>query len=403
MEQEKKLVSKNSAISLSSETKAGNWYNTLFKVLNFLLLLYIFFLSISLIASAFKFFGKNLAEQLITTTSNPLVGLLIGILATSLIQSSSTTTSLVVGLVGAGAFTAPGVNPLYIAIPIIMGANVGTSVTNTLVSVGHITRSNEFKRAFAASTVHDFFNILAVLILFPVQYFTNFLGKTAIFLAEQFTNVGGLKFSSPIKTITKPIQELIKKICSYTGEHLFGYSGEQLDRFMGIVVLLISLILLFSALKYLVTTLKAIFSGKLELFFDKYIFKTPIRGILFGIIVTALVQSSSITTSMVVPLAGAGILTLQQIFPYTMGANIGTTVTAFLASLATNNVMAIAVAFAHLIFNILGVIIMYPFRFIPIGLANTLAKYSLKSKLIPLFYILIMFFLLPIFLIYLTR
>ena len=106
---------------------------------------------------------------------------------------------------------------------------------------------------------------------------------------------------------------------------------------------------------------------------------------------------------MVVPLAGAGILTIQQIFPYTLGANIGTTVTAFLASLATNNIAAITVAFAHLLFNTLGTVIIFPIRFIPIALANTLAKYSIKSKFIPLFYILIMFFLLPIFLIYLTR
>ena len=106
---------------------------------------------------------------------------------------------------------------------------------------------------------------------------------------------------------------------------------------------------------------------------------------------------------MVVPLAGAGILTLHQIFPYTLGANIGTTVTAFLASLATNNIAAIAVAFAHLLFNIMGVILIYPLRFIPIYLANTLAEYSLKSRLVPLIYILLVFFLIPLSLIYLTR
>ncbi|MBD3290148.1 hypothetical protein GF337_15180 [candidate division KSB1 bacterium] len=355
--------------------------NPFVKLLAFMLLLYMFFLSIGLIGSAFKFFGKDLASQLIATTSNPFVGLLIGVLATSLIQSSSTTTSLVVGLVGAGALSVQN------AIPIIMGANIGTSVTNTLVSVGHLTRKEEFKRAFAASTVHDFFNIVVVIILFPIQYFTNILGHVSEFLSNQFLNIGGLKFSSPIKIITAPAQHFI--------EHLAGESG--------IIILIIALVLLFTALKFLVTTLKAIFAGKLELFFDKYIFKTPIRGIIFGMIITALVQSSSITTSMVVPLAGAGLLTLEQIFPYTLGANIGTTITAFLASLATNNVHAIAVAFAHLAFNILGVVFVYPLKTIPISLARLLAKYSLKSKLIPLLYILIVFFGLPITLIYITR
>ncbi len=367
---------------LTKPSVKKKWFdNTFVKVLGFMLLLYTFFLSIGLIGSAFKFFGNNLAVQLIATTSNPLVGLLIGILATSLIQSSSTTTSLVVGLVGAGALSVPN------AIPIIMGANIGTSVTNTLVSLGHITRKEEFKRAFAASTVHDFFNITVVIILFPIQYFTNIIGHISEFLAEQFLNVGGLKFSSPIKIITAPTQHFI--------EHLTGNNGT--------IILIIALVLLFTALKFLVSTLKAIFSGKLELFFDKYIFKTPLRGIFFGMIITVLVQSSSITTSMVIPLAGAGLLTLEQIFPYTLGANIGTTITAFLASLATNNVHAIAVAFAHLTFNLLGLVCVYPLKAIPIRLARLLATYSLKSKLIPLLYILIVFFVLPLTLIYITR
>ena len=106
----------------------------LFRLTLLLLLLYIFFVSISLMGASFKFFGKGFAEQLLSTTSNPFVGLLIGVLATSLVQSSSTTTSMVVALVAGGALDVAG------AIPIIMGANIGTSVTNTLVSVGHIGR-----------------------------------------------------------------------------------------------------------------------------------------------------------------------------------------------------------------------------------------------------------------------
>ncbi|MFQ5866337.1 MAG: Na/Pi symporter, partial [bacterium] len=140
------------------------------RVILLFVLLYLFILSIKMMGTAFKLFGKDFAEQLIATTSNPYVGLLIGILTTSVIQSSSTTTSLVVGLVGAGALT------ISNAIPIIMGSNIGTSITNTIVSMGHVSRSNEFRRAFAGSTVHDFFNLITVVILFPLQLMTNFLG-----------------------------------------------------------------------------------------------------------------------------------------------------------------------------------------------------------------------------------
>jgi sodium-dependent phosphate cotransporter len=118
-------------------------------------------------------FGSGLAETLIATTTNPLVGLFIGILATSIIQSSSSTTSIVVGLVAGGALNVAN------AIPIVMGANIGTSVTNLLVSLTQIRRDLEFRRALSAAIVHDFFNILAVIVIFPLQYFTNFLGRSS--------------------------------------------------------------------------------------------------------------------------------------------------------------------------------------------------------------------------------
>jgi len=351
------------------------------KILLLIILLYLFMLSITLLGSAFKLFGKDFARQLIATTSNPLVGLVIGILATSIVQSSSTTTSIVVGLVGANALS------IANAIPIIMGANVGTSVTNLLVSLGHISLKSEFRRAFAAAIVHDIFNILAVLIIFPIQYFTNLLGIFSNALANTFQHLGGLKAISPIKVITGPVVTLIEKIT---------YNS-------GIIVLILSLVLLFLTLRYLVKVLKSLFIGKFEKFFDKVVFKNAAVGLLFGLTITALVQSSSITTSLIVPLVGAGILTLEQIFPYTLGANIGTTVTAMLASLATGNISAIAVAFAHFCFNVIGVSTIFPFRFIPIGMAKWMAGISIKSKIYPLLYIALVFFIIPFLIIYFMR
>ncbi len=149
--------------------------------------------------------GKGLAETLIATTTNPLVGLFVGILSTSIVQSSSFTTSIVVGLVAGGALN------VTTAIPIIMGANIGTSVTNILVSMTQIRRTVEFRLALSAAIVHDFFNVLAVVILFPLQYFTNFLGLISTFVGEKFQNIGGLKFLSPVKASTKPLVEFLKE------------------------------------------------------------------------------------------------------------------------------------------------------------------------------------------------
>lgn len=336
-------------------------------------LLYLFFVSIALMSGAFKFFGKGFAEQLFTTTADPFVGLLIGILATSLVQSSSTTTAMTVALAASGAVSLSG------AIPIIMGANMGTSVTNTLVSVGHISRPSEFRKAFSASTIHDFFNLLAILILFPLQLMTDILGISARYLAALFQGVGGLSFANPLKMMTAPVVDMITTL-----------SGKS-----GVIILIISLVLLFISLRYIVSNLKALIIGKVESFFNEKLFKNALRAMVVGLLLTIMVQSSSITTSLAVPLAGAGILTLRQILPYTLGANVGTTITAMLAALVTGSLTAITVAFAHLLFNILGIIIIWPLKRIPIFLAETLAEWAIRSRWIPVLYIAIVFFLIP--------
>lgn len=351
------------------------------KIAALLGLIYLFVLSITMMGVAFKLFGRGFAEQLIANTSNPFVGLLIGILATSAIQSSSTTTSLVVGLVGAGALTIDN------AIPIIMGSNIGTSITNTIVSMGHVSRSEEFKRAFAGSTVHDFFNLITVLIFFPLQLLTNFLGTISTYLANIFKAFGGLQTVSPIKIITKPALNAIQVV---TGES-------------AVIILILSFLFLFFSLRYLTKTLKSLILGRLEVLFDEYIFKTAVRGFVFGIITTVLVQSSSITTSIVVPLIGAGILTLEQIFPYTLGANIGTTITAMLASLATGQLAAVTVAFAHLMFNVFGVVFVFPLKRIPIWLALRLSELAIRNRMLPLAYIFVVFFAIPLLIIYTMR
>jgi len=351
----------------------------LFRLALLLGLLYVFFVSIGLMGASIKLFGKGFAEQLLATTANPFVGLFIGVLATSLVQSSSTTTSMTVAMVAAGALD------VNTAIPVIMGANIGTSVTNTLVSAGHISRPHEFKRAFAAATVHDFFNLIAVAIILPLQLWTGFLGKASLVMANAFQGVGGLKFTSPLKAITKPAVHAIGDV---TGEN-------------SILMLIISVLLLFVALRYIVITLKALVIGRVEAFFTTKLFNNAVVTLIIGIALTVLVQSSSITTSLVVPLAGAGILTLAQIFPLTLGANIGTTITGFLASLITGDISAVTVAFAHFLFNVFGIVIIWPIRRFPIWLATTLAEFSLKSRLVPVAYVLTVFFLIPLALIYL--
>lgn len=366
--------------------------SNIYVVIKLLFFLYLFFLSLQLMGDGMKMFGQGFSQTLIETTTNPFVGLFIGILATSLVQSSSSTTSMVVAMVAGGAFGSNSSTSIELAIPIIMGANIGTSITNTIASLPQIRRDNEFKRAFAAATVHDFFNILSVIVLFPLQLATNFLGYLALKLEIFFQGVGGLNFLSPVKAITKPVVKYIETNAKLISDN---------ENVLAWLIVILALIFLFTALKFMVDALKSLVIDKAKAWFDQYLFKNTLRAFSFGILLTVLVQSSSITTSLVVPMAGAGLLTLVQIFPYTVGSNIGTTITAILAALVTGNIAAITVAFSHLLFNIFGIIVWFPFKWVPIKIAELFAEYSTKSKIIPVAYVVVTFFILPVLFVYL--
>ena len=356
---------------------------TILKIIGVLFALYFFLVGINGLSLGIKNLGGEFAKTVIHTTSNPFVALFIGILATALFQSSSTTTSLIVGMVSGGGLSLSG------AIPMIMGANIGTTVTNTIVSLGHVNRENEFRRAFAASTIHDFFNVLAVLIIFPIEITFGILEKSA-------TGLGNLLFGkiSADEVFDSPIKTAIK----WGAKQIESLSFDNTS-----LLILFSIILTFSMLALIVKLLRSMVLIRVEQFFDKYIFTTTMRAIIFGVLLTIFVQSSSVSTSTIVPLAGAGVLTLRQIYPFTLGANIGTTVTALLASL-TLNVTAMVAAFSHLFFNIFGIIIIYlnPFlREIPIRLAERMADIALKNKLLPIVYLIIVFFGIPLTIIFL--
>jgi len=372
--------------------KANNAIKAFFKVLAVLALLYCFLLSINLMGSAFRLFGEGFAERLFALASNKFIGLFIGILTTALVQSSSCTTSIVVGLVGGGVLD------IGLAVPIIMGANIGTSVTNMLVAHGHVTRKDEFRRATESAAVHDIFNLFAVLILFPLELTFGILEKTARNATAMFGGFGGVKFTSPIKAVIKPASGFVK-----------GSITTMIDAPDGIhatIILVFALVVLFLSLFFIVRVLKSLVLARVETFFSIYIFRNAGLSLVVGLAITTLVQSSSVTTSLVVPMAAAGILTLEQIFPYTLGANVGTTVTAMLASLATvenGSMDGVTVAFTHLMFNIFGIAILYPLRFLPIGLARELGRRTVENRLLPLYYVICVFFYLPGIFIYLSK
>jgi sodium-dependent phosphate cotransporter len=357
--------------------------------------------------SSFKLLGGRKAGDVFTDVDNPIAGVMIGILATVLVQSSSTSTSIVVSMVGSDIIS------VKTAIPIIMGANIGTSVTNTLVSLTHIRSAEEFQLAFSGSTIHDFFNFLSVLILLPMELLTGFMKWLSGMLTREFTGESGTNWEGPIKRIVSP---LTKKILSVDkskikaiakGETVEGslikggiFKDSSLsDNAVGGICLTMSLIILCVALVLLVRFLKKVLQTRIGDWLRRSLNVHGIVSILIGCGITILVQSSSVTTSALVPLVAVGTIDLEHLFPLTMGANIGTTVTALLASLTQDSADALQIALVHLCFNIMGILIWYPIPFmrgIPVWLARNLGKEVRKKRYLAILYIIVVFFVIPL-------
>ena len=348
-------------------------------------LIYTFLVGVSSLESGIKVMGADTQESLFSSVSNPVAGLFIGILGTVLVQSSSASTSVIVGLVGTGAL---GVGD---AVPMIMGANIGTTVTNTLVALAHMRQSEEFKRAFSAATVHDFFNLMAVSIVLPIELATNVLSNSAEKISEQLVGSAGSEWKSPIKKWVKEPVGWLKDL----GDAI-GASGNVL----GTLLVAIGLVIILISLAFITKNMRKLVADRIEASLNKVLGKgAGTVAMLLGLVITISVQSSSITTSIMIPLAAAGVVTLRNIYPVTLGANVGTTITALLAALATTRPEALTVAIVHTLFNVGGIVLLYPMpyvRDIPIRLAENLAKIAINRRVAAVIYVVVVFIVVPL-------
>ncbi|MCE2525994.1 MAG: Na/Pi symporter [Actinomycetia bacterium] len=355
-------------------------------------LIYVFLVGVSSLESGIKLLGADIQESLFSSVSNPLAGLFVGILGTVLVQSSSASTSVIVGLV------ASGVLGFEYAIPMVMGANIGTTVTNTLVSLAHLRRSVEFKRAFAAATVHDFFNVVIVAVLLPLELLTGAISSLAERITEPLVGAAGTEWKSPIKAWVKEPVGWLESLWTSLGA-----DGNTLGALLvacGIVGVLV-------ALAFLTKNMSRLVADRVERSLNMALGKgSGVVALVVGLLITISVQSSSITTSLLIPLSAAGVLSLRNAFPVTLGANVGTTITALLAALATSRPEALTIALVHTLFNIGGILLLYPFtvlRQIPIRGAETLARVAVSRRSLAVAYVLGMFILLPLFGVVLLR
>ncbi|MDG3088952.1 Na/Pi symporter [Vibrio hannami] len=371
----------NQATTAANSKNGNRWL----RWVNLAFMLYLLLLSVSMVGSGFKLATGEQAKTLFEFASHPVAGLMIGLVATALIQSSSTVTSIIVGLVAGGL-------PVATAIPMIMGANIGTTVTNTLVSLGHVRNKDEFKRAFASATIHDFFNLLAVAIFLPLEMIFGFLEKTSHWLVSPMLATGdmSIKGFNFIKPITKPVISAIKGPLADFG-HVAG----------GVTLIVLGIATIFVAITVMGKLMKSLMVGRAKEILKNAIGRGPIHGIFSGSIVTILVQSSSTTTSLMVPLVGTGVLKVREVYPFTLGANIGTCITALLAATAVSGeyaVFALQIALVHLVFNITATVFIYgiPFlRELPVKGADFISDAAIKNKSVVAAYLMTIFIIMP--------
>ncbi|MFO8075085.1 MAG: Na/Pi symporter [Egibacteraceae bacterium] len=349
-----------------------------------LVLLSVFLLAVDLLGDGIAALGEDFTDALFRGLGNPVLGLCVGILATVLAQSSSVTTATVVGLVGAGVIALPD------AVPVIMGANVGTTITNTLASLGSIRRPEEFRRAFAGATVHDVFNLLAVAVLLPIELATGILARIAVWLSGPLADATTGELRSPVKAVIDAAGgTVVSAVEAVVGD------GQA----SGVVLIVLGLGAIFATLFAITRTMRAVMAGPAERVLNDVLGRIGVIGILAGVLLTVAVQSSSITTSLLIPMLAAGVLSLRSAYPVTLGANLGTTITALLAALAVDLVAGLQIALVHLLFNVVGILALYGvplLRGVPVVLAERIADIAVRRRVQVVVYVVILFYVAPL-------
>jgi len=351
-------------------------------------MLYGFLVGVSLLETGISGLGAGFQDGLIREIANPISGLFAGIILTVLVQSSSVSTATIVGLVGAGTLD------VSLAVPMIMGANIGTTVTNTLASLGSARRREEFRRALTAATMHDFFNLLAVAVLLPLELLTGVFTRSALALTRVLrgSDVAVSSGTSPVRTAVKAPVQLLKDLFATLG---------VAPRLAAVLALVLGLSLIFLALILITRNMRLLVRGTLERAMNHMVGRGGGSvGILIGLLVTVAVQSSTITTSILVPLVAAGLLTARSAYPITLGANVGTTVTALIASLAVTQPAGLTIALVHTLFNVTALVLVYPIRVvreIPVRMAEKFAGVAVRHPTIVAAYLFGLFLIIPLF------
>ncbi|KIH51185.1 hypothetical protein ANCDUO_18730 [Ancylostoma duodenale] len=392
---------------LSTRAKAYYYSLSSLRFIAICIILFLYICSLSNLSTAFSLLGSRGLGKAIKASpliNDPISAVVVGMLATVVLQSATTTTNVLVGMVAADMIT------VHEAIPVMIGSELGGTLVNAIVSLAYSGKPEQFRRAFAAATLGDVFNICCIFVILPLELATGFIEEFSWLIVDPLIAEQGISFKT-LDLLTDPVNEAelrnatidddyfapdhsfvyrcvfkngsrIYK-CPYT--HLFAYSSFS-DSLIGWIVLTL---LKGPLAKYVRGLLSRECPGRWR----------PCTG--YTVMLVGLIQSNNIFNSSLTPLVGSGVISLEQMYPLILGANIGGSFSAVLAALTADGSRfekTLHMAVCQVLYNIIGTFMFYliPWtRKLPTFLARRLGEITDQYRWFIVVFILLFFVVIP--------
>lgn len=377
--------------------------------LTLLISIFFFIASLEGVKNGFKLIFAEWQTSILTMVTSDtaaITGLAVGMLCTALVQSSSAVVAgTMVSMAGMVAAGLPLTDAVRFGVPMVFGANIGTTITNTIVAFG-VERGmtmDEFKDTIPGVIVDDVYEALTITIFFTLELTTGFLSKLVLWLGHFYQNVLQLEgfFSSFENSI---VDILVKEpIIVPMKALLVDTVGPKAAGVLMFVIWFAVIILSMSMItKGLERMIELEWEDKVKAAFEQ-----PARGWFTGFMITLIVGSSSIGTSLVIPFLATKVVNLKKAYPYLVGCNMATAVDfSQIYGYMAGGLTGMVLGSAHILLNIIAMIIWFisPLRVVPIAIAEWLGDkitHNQNAAFALLVWVVGLFFVVPIIVIYL--
>jgi len=359
-------------LNLFKKRKSRRFLKNIFKLFFFL---YLFVLSIEVIRKSSLALAPNIKDFILQSLT-PLKAISVGWFTTSIVQSSGAVASVTAAFVGNNLLS------LNLAVYVLMGAFIGTSITALIISfITASKKRRDFRHGFEIGLCYAIYSLFLVIIVFALEYLFKSFSKLSFFLASLIQGrISILNIPDIMNMITSPITKPL-----FEGNH------KLILFFLGFLILIFTL-------RYISKSVIAVLGGEKNArkFINRF-FESKYKAYLIGVLLTAIVFSSSITIGLLVPLAVARLINLKKAIPFIIGANLGTFTDVFLASIIIGKIPALATAMIYISFSLLGSIIFLPNTNLLFRMTKYTSKRLIHISRKKALYFLIAFILIPLF------